>query len=639
MAPADRPILSVVVAIVSDTLSRPDVTHLEPCLSALTNQSGAPQMEVIVPYHPSVAGIVELRERFPEVRFLEVGDLRTYTGQSGTREHHNELRARGVAAARGEIVALIEDHGKADPHWCARMVEAHRAPVAAVGGAIENGAGGLLNWAVCFCDFGPYQNPVPEGDAAGASDANVSYKRAALESIRPVWREVFHEGAINHALKLRGERITLSPRAVVYQNRMNLSLRTALRERFVWGKSFGAGRRVTGVARLIWAALSVALPAVVLARHAAMAAHKGKLAPFLKSSPLLALLVMAWGLGESIAYITGARIENREPFASPPPEWPEAANARLSVVIVPLGDDAPRDDSSGLSAVLSALDNQTDRPAEVIVPYVPSTPIGGLRDAFPWVNFLPVTMDSPPESSERLDELRANGVSAATGDIIAIIEDHVRPDLNWAAEIRNAHRRAYAAVGGAIENGAVNVMSWAAYFTDLGRYHNPLPAGDSSYASVVNVSYKSAALKTVLAVWSRRFNETAVHAALLANNERIALSPAIVVTQHREDVRLGRSLRDFFTWGRSYGSTRVRLAGGARRLIYAMLSPVIPAVLLLRSGMDTARKGRLFTVWLKCLPVSTLLTVAWACGELTGYLAGEAHVPPKEVRARQQAAG
>src|SRR3954466_12113832 len=104
--------ISVVVAIVSDTLSRPDVTHVEPCLAALACQSGAPEMEVIVPYHPSLSGIAEMRQRFPAVRFLEISDLRTHTGQTGTREHHNELRARGVAAARGEIVALIEDHGK-----------------------------------------------------------------------------------------------------------------------------------------------------------------------------------------------------------------------------------------------------------------------------------------------------------------------------------------------------------------------------------------------------------------------------------------------------------------------------------------------------------------------------------------------
>src|ERR1017187_5444679 len=107
MATPDNPDLSVVVAIVSDTMGRPDVGHLEPCLAALMRQSGAPAMEIVVPFLPCVDGIAQLRRQYPQVRFLEVSNLRTYTGQGGSREHHDELRARGLAVARGRIVALI----------------------------------------------------------------------------------------------------------------------------------------------------------------------------------------------------------------------------------------------------------------------------------------------------------------------------------------------------------------------------------------------------------------------------------------------------------------------------------------------------------------------------------------------------
>src|ERR1700681_5044734 len=103
------------------------------------------------------------------------------TGRSGSREHHDELRARGLALARGYIVALIEDHGIPAPDWCAQILESHRQPFAVVGGAIENGIDRPLNWAVYYCDFLRYQNPLQEGTSAFASDANVSYKRSALE--------------------------------------------------------------------------------------------------------------------------------------------------------------------------------------------------------------------------------------------------------------------------------------------------------------------------------------------------------------------------------------------------------------------------------------------------------------------------
>src|ERR1700738_1305090 len=105
MAETDCPALSVVVAIVSDTTGRPDTRHLAQCLAALTRQRGAPVMEIIVPHLPGMAGIAALCEEYPNVRFIEAQGLRTYTGRSGSREHHDELRARGLALARGNIIA------------------------------------------------------------------------------------------------------------------------------------------------------------------------------------------------------------------------------------------------------------------------------------------------------------------------------------------------------------------------------------------------------------------------------------------------------------------------------------------------------------------------------------------------------
>ena len=73
-----------------------------------------------------------------------------------------------------------------------------------MGGAIENSIDRPLNWAVYFCDFLRYQTPLPDGESALASDANVSYKRTALQAIQPVWRDVFHETSVNAALRARG---------------------------------------------------------------------------------------------------------------------------------------------------------------------------------------------------------------------------------------------------------------------------------------------------------------------------------------------------------------------------------------------------------------------------------------------------
>jgi hypothetical protein len=308
MAALDNPVLSVVVTIITDAAEHPDVSHLQACLAALMRQSGPPTMEIIVPYHPFVEGIARLRQEYTDVRFVEVNDLRTYTRRGGSREHHDELRAKGFALARGSIVALIEDVGIPAVDWSARLVEAHRGPFGGVGGAIENGIDRPLNWAVYFCDFLRYQNPLPRGESTIASDANVSYKRAALESIRPVWQEFFHEESVNGALRSRGEKLALAPEVVLYQHRQGLRLREALKERFVWGRSFGGtrARRAGTLRRVLRAVLAPLLPALILTRMTLMAWKKRRtMAAFLKALPLTVALTLSWSWGEFVGYVTG----------------------------------------------------------------------------------------------------------------------------------------------------------------------------------------------------------------------------------------------------------------------------------------------------------------------------------------------
>lgn len=282
--------------------------HLEPCLEALLGQTSASTMEIVVPYHPATQGIATVKARWPQVHFLEAPDLRTYTGRSGSREHHDELRARGLAVARGQIVALIEDHGIVAPDWSARLLEAHAGSSAALGGAIENGVDRPLNWAVYFCDFLRYQNPLPEGETALVSDANVAYKRAALESVRPVWQEIFHESSVTAALRSRGQKLSLAPAVILHQHRQGLRVSSALRERFVWGRSYAATRsRLAPVSRRIfWAAFAPALPVLILARMTLMAWRKRRtMAAFLKAFPLTAALTISWSCGEWVGYVTG----------------------------------------------------------------------------------------------------------------------------------------------------------------------------------------------------------------------------------------------------------------------------------------------------------------------------------------------
>ena len=297
----------MVVVIVSDTMDRrAGAGNLRVCLDALSKQIDAPPMEVIVPHHPATVGIEDLRKGFPEIIFIAVTDLRTSPGE-GSREHHDVLRARGLAAARGDVVGLLEDHGRPDDHWCSNVMTAHRGAYAAIGGAIENGIDRPLNWAVYYCDFGRYQTPFPPGESWFASDANATYKRSALKAIRATWEESFREVAVNEALRSRGEKVALQSSIVVYQNRRDLRFGTALLERFVWGRSYAATRtaQLRGHERVAYAVLSPLLPLILLLRMAGTAWKRRRhFAKFLRAFPLTAVLVTVWSIGEGVGYVT-----------------------------------------------------------------------------------------------------------------------------------------------------------------------------------------------------------------------------------------------------------------------------------------------------------------------------------------------
>lgn len=307
--PAPAPELSVVVAIVSDTVGPPHSEHLAGCLDALRKQADPPSMEIIVPYLERTAGIDEVRSEYGEARFLPVSDDRVQCQTSGGgREHHDELRAHGIAAARGRIVALIEDHGRPAPGWASAMAKALDGDFAAVGGAIENGIDRPLNEAVYLCDFFRYQPPIEDGPSSRASDANVAYGKRMLDEIRPTWVESFREPAVNEALAVRGWKLGLASRAVLAQHRTGLTLGAATHERFVWGRSYAATRRSReGLAKsLIYAALTPALPALLSARIVKSVTMK-KRVPRSPARTLAAViwLTTSWSAGELIGYITG----------------------------------------------------------------------------------------------------------------------------------------------------------------------------------------------------------------------------------------------------------------------------------------------------------------------------------------------
>jgi len=273
-------------------------------LQALAEQEGAPELEVLLCHDDGLVDPEGIIERFPDVTLVPL---------SGRHRTFAELRAAGVHAARGRLVAITEDQIRPTKDWCAKIAAAHEGECVAAGGAVEKGptqTGGpdtTLNWAIYLCDFVRYANPVAEGNSEYLTDTNVSYKKAALDEIPDVWRDEFHETDVNWTLAGRGGELYLSPEIVVEQQR-DLTLGEALRERYSFGRLFASTRvRATGPGgRLYFAAFSIPLAALLTLRvfkHAwPRPRYRG---PFLRSVFHVALLNSVWCFGEFVGYTTG----------------------------------------------------------------------------------------------------------------------------------------------------------------------------------------------------------------------------------------------------------------------------------------------------------------------------------------------
>jgi hypothetical protein len=314
------PELSVVIGLISGRIE-----DLSACLRALDRQEDAPRFEILVPYDDPCAAVTRLQQNYPAVRFLHAHGLDSAQARAGaSREHHDTLRTIGLRVACGRYVVLTEDHAVQDPRWCRALVDALEAhpEVAAFGGAVDCQSSRLLNWAVYFCDFGRYQNPVPEGPAHYVSDSNVAYRREALSAVQAAWDSDYRETVVHRALVEKGDQIWLTPKAVVWQARSGLRLGAALRERYVWGRSF-AWARVLGAPlsrRAIYAAFSFVLPFLLTFRLARVAFSRGRSrSMFFACLPLVFLLNVVWAYGEFVGYATGRPAA----AASAPPRYPE----------------------------------------------------------------------------------------------------------------------------------------------------------------------------------------------------------------------------------------------------------------------------------------------------------------------------
>lgn len=266
------------------------------CLDSLRDQARAVQAEIIVAdgsgrERPDDA-------RFPDVIWLAAPGASVFA-----------LRALAMARARGEIIAVTEDHCRLRPDWCEQILRAHQEhpDAAAIGGVVENGATKrLMDWASFLFTNGAFMSPIQTGEVNWVSlQANISYKRRVIPKSFPEVGIV--EAVFNARLHAQGERFVADDRIIV-EHVQSLGFFGTLAIHFHNGRST-AGSQVLGMGwrrRLSHLRWHFRSPFAIFRGTVSVLRKKGRFRGRLFASmPLIAILICCHEAGEFSGFLLG----------------------------------------------------------------------------------------------------------------------------------------------------------------------------------------------------------------------------------------------------------------------------------------------------------------------------------------------
>ncbi len=222
-----------------------------------------------------------------------------------------QLFAVGLHAARGDVIATTEDHALPRPGWVAAILAAHgRHPeAAAIGGAIENGStDSAVEWASYFTTQGPHMAPLGDRPVPmTTNEANVSYKRWAIERYDPDDGSGFMAILYNRRLAQAGEVLRVDDRMIV-DHFETVGLAWTTKIHYHNGRSISAFRRARGMAGEDWLRMAVAfwLPAWRVGRVLRTGFAKGRLRrELVLSTPSALWLEYVQAAGHLMGYLAG----------------------------------------------------------------------------------------------------------------------------------------------------------------------------------------------------------------------------------------------------------------------------------------------------------------------------------------------
>lgn len=283
---------------------------------------------------------------------------------------------------------------------------------------------------------------------------------------------------------------------------------------------------------------------------------------------------------------------------------------RLSVVVVPMMGGAH------LDRLLQALHERSGMPASGEV-LVVAAQAPNLRS--PAARFIEA------KGGTSIPARRALGAEAASGDVIAFIEDTVEPVANWAAATLDVHARSpeAQAVGGTLSlSPGLSAKQAALAVLDYGRFLRSGPVSETSQFLTGNtMSWKRSSLERLGVFQTHSLREADLVSQLRHVPGAVRCESATGAVCVAADPK-GTSVSSRFQHGRLYAGNRYPSHQRWARVSHALSAPLLSAVLLGRAATSLKRSGNL-AQHRSALPHIAYMSSAWALGESVGYLLGQ----------------
>jgi hypothetical protein len=273
------------------------------CLRSLLDQAMGERLEVLLadvagPGTPPVPG-----SDAPAVRVLGLAAGTTFPS----------ARACAVRAARGAVVAFLEEHTTAFPGFGEALLRAHAGPYAGVGPAVANANPGVGKSDIAgLLAYGYFYPPCGRGEVGFLPGHNASYKREALLALGGDLERLLRSDLVLQArLRRLGHRLLLEP-AAVFAHRNEVTLRSRARGVFLWYRNYAVLRaaedRWSGARRALYVAATPLLPVYFLAHFTRFVARERRayLGLLLRNVPYVLASMLAGAAGQALGLLLGA---------------------------------------------------------------------------------------------------------------------------------------------------------------------------------------------------------------------------------------------------------------------------------------------------------------------------------------------